>query len=134
MQGSGERLLRETRCFLCRSTGAIGQRNRGKPAYYGQIMSFFSEPRETAGRYGKYLPEFQELFRSYGVSFGTPKDFLRLPSKLAYDGDFRVADRYQVAAVPSSYFIGTDGIIKAVQVGAMNGTMMENYINQVITP
>jgi len=54
--------------------------------------------------------------------------------KFIHDGDFRVADRYQVAAVPSSYFIGTDGIIKAVQVGAMNGTIMENYINQVITP
>jgi peroxiredoxin len=54
--------------------------------------------------------------------------------KFVHDGDFKVADRYQVAAVPSSYFIGTDGIIKAVQVGAMNGTIMENYINQVITP
>lgn len=54
--------------------------------------------------------------------------------KFVHDGDFRVADRYQVAAVPSSYFIGTDGIIKAVQVGAMNGAIMENYINQVITP
>lgn len=54
--------------------------------------------------------------------------------KFIHDGDFKVADRYQVAAVPSSYFIGTDGIIKAVQVGAMNGTVMENYINQVITP
>ena len=54
--------------------------------------------------------------------------------KFVHDGDFRVADRYQVAAVPSSYFIGTDGMIKAVQVGAMNGTIMENYINQVITP
>jgi TonB family protein len=53
-------------------------------------MSFFSNTQETAGRYGKYIPEFQELFRRYEVSFGTSKDFLRLPSKLAYDGDFRV--------------------------------------------
>ena len=59
-------------------------------AYYGLIMSFFSDAQETAGRYGKYIPEFQELFRRYDVSFGTPKEFLRLPSKLAYDGDFRV--------------------------------------------
>jgi len=61
-----------------------------KWAYYGLIMSFFSDAQETAGRYGKYIPEFQELFRRYDVSFGTPKEFLRLPSKLAYDGDFRV--------------------------------------------
>jgi hypothetical protein len=52
--------------------------------------------------------------------------------KFVHDGDFKVADRYQVAAVPSSYFIGTDGIIKVVQVGAMNGALMENYISQVI--
>lgn len=61
-----------------------------KWAYYGQNMSFFSNTQETAGRYGKYIPEFQELFQKHEVSFGTPKDFFRLAPKLAYDEDFRV--------------------------------------------
>lgn len=52
--------------------------------------------------------------------------------KFVHDDKLDVAQRYQVAAVPSSYFIGTDGIIKAVQVGAMNGTIMETYIQQVL--
>ena len=73
------------RGFLLRSTSRSSQRNERKRAYYGQIMSFFSDTQETAGRYGKYIPEFQELFRKHEVSFGTPKDFLRLASKLAYD-------------------------------------------------
>jgi peroxiredoxin len=53
--------------------------------------------------------------------------------KFVHDSDLTAANRYQVAAVPSSYFIGTDGKIKAVQVGAMlNGAIVENYMQQVI--
>ncbi|HST05309.1 MAG TPA: TlpA disulfide reductase family protein [Chloroflexia bacterium] len=53
--------------------------------------------------------------------------------KFVHDGDLTAANRYQVAAVPSSYFIGTDGKIKAVQVGAMlSGAIVENYMQQVI--
>ncbi|RSL15148.1 TonB family protein [Edaphobacter aggregans] len=53
-------------------------------------MSFFSNAQETFGRYGGYIAEFQELFGKHEVSFGTPKDFLQLAPKLAYDEKFRL--------------------------------------------
>ena len=53
-------------------------------------MSFFSNAQDTSGRYGGYIVEFQELFGRHEVSFGTPKDFLQLAPKLAYDEQFRV--------------------------------------------
>ena len=38
--------------------------------------------------------------------------------KFIHDGDYRVADKYHVDSVPSSYFIDRKGVIQAVQVGA----------------
>jgi len=52
-------------------------------------MSFFSNARGTSVRYGKYIAEFQELFRKHEVSFGSPEDFFQLAPKLAYDDKFR---------------------------------------------
>jgi TonB family protein len=52
-------------------------------------MSFFSNAQGTSVRYGKYIAEFQELFRKHEVSFGSPQDFFQLAPKLAYDDKFR---------------------------------------------
>lgn len=54
-------------------------------------MSFFADVRETSEQYGKYITEFQELFRANDVSFGTPEDFFRLAPRLARDDGFREA-------------------------------------------
>jgi peroxiredoxin len=51
--------------------------------------------------------------------------------KFIHDGDYKVAERYQVISVPSSYFIDKNGVIQVVHVGAMTGAMMENYLQQV---
>ena len=52
-------------------------------------MAFFSNARETSGRYGGYIAEFQEFFGKHEVKFGTPADFLQLAPKLAHDEAFR---------------------------------------------
>lgn len=51
--------------------------------------------------------------------------------KFVHDGDYNVATRYEVGSVPSSYFIDKNGIIKAVQIGAMTPPMIESYLLQV---
>jgi thiol-disulfide isomerase/thioredoxin len=54
--------------------------------------------------------------------------------KFIHDGDYKVAQRYEVANVPSSYFIDKNGIIQAVQIGEiMNQSVIEGYYNQVAT-
>jgi TonB family protein len=54
-------------------------------------MAFFLDTHETTVRFGKYIEEYQALFRERGVAFGTPEDLFRLTPKLAYDDEFRVA-------------------------------------------
>ena len=52
--------------------------------------------------------------------------------KFIHDGDYKVAQRYEVANVPSSYFIDKNGVIQAVQIGEiMNESIIEGYYNQV---
>jgi thiol-disulfide isomerase/thioredoxin len=51
--------------------------------------------------------------------------------KFVHDNDYKVAEKYQVAQVPSSYFIDKNGVIKAIQIGAMNEEMMESYFQQL---
>ncbi|MEO8288248.1 MAG: TlpA disulfide reductase family protein [Chloroflexota bacterium] len=51
--------------------------------------------------------------------------------KFVHDGDYRIAEKYQVASVPSSYFIDRSGVIQAVHIGAMNNQQMETYFQQV---
>lgn len=101
------------------------------------------------------MPEMQKLYNTYkdrvefvGVSMG-PRDsadavrtFINHPPtgangpftytwRFVHDGNYDVATRYQVTAVPSSYFVGTDGVIRAVHVGGMNGQLIESYLQQV---
>jgi|SRR5688572_13479759 len=93
------------------------------------------------------MPEMQRLYNQYkgqmefvGVSMG-PRDNSPLVASFVnaagynwlfvQDDTYDVATRYQVMAVPSSYFVGADGIIRAVQVGGMNGPMMESYLQQI---
>ena len=46
------------------------------------------------------------------------------------DDDYSLNQRYQISAVPSSYFIGPDGMIRAVHVGPMDYSMIEGYMAQ----
>lgn len=52
-------------------------------------MGFFADTQETAKRFGRYIAEFEELYRANGISFGTSEDFFRLAPRLARDESFR---------------------------------------------
>jgi thiol-disulfide isomerase/thioredoxin len=104
------------------------------------------------------MPEMQRLYNTYkgrveflGVSMDGRGDdpptvmrFINSPPngtppmpytwRFIHDGNYEVATRYQVSAVPSSYFVGTDGVIRAVHIGGMNGSQMEAYLQQVTQP
>jgi thiol-disulfide isomerase/thioredoxin len=51
--------------------------------------------------------------------------------KFIHDSDYQIAQRYEIANVPSSYFIDKNGIIQAVQIGAMIQSQIESYYSQV---
>lgn len=92
------------------------------------------------------MPEMQKLYDKYkgqveivSVSMGPRDD----PTKVqvfvdaasyswtfVHDPDYSVATTYQVQAIPSSYFIDKNGVIRAVQIGGMNGGQMEQNLQQ----
>ncbi|MDQ6695792.1 MAG: TlpA family protein disulfide reductase [Chloroflexota bacterium] len=93
------------------------------------------------------MPEMQKLYDKYkdqiqvvGVSMGPRDTSSQVKSfvdqqkyswTFIHDADYSVATTYEVQAVPSSYFIDKDGIIRAVQIGGMSGDLMEHYFQQV---
>jgi thiol-disulfide isomerase/thioredoxin len=93
------------------------------------------------------MPEMQNLYNAHkndieiiGISMAPrdwPQQVLRFVNnspyswKFVHDGDYSIAQRYGVMSIPSSYFIDKNGVIQAVHVGAMTGSMMQGYLDQV---
>ncbi len=93
------------------------------------------------------MPEMQKLHNKYGdqiqilgVTMG-PRDepagvkafvdAAKYDWIFIHDTNYDVATTYQVQAIPSSYFIDKDGVVRAVQVGGMDEKRMEAYLTQV---
>ncbi|HEX8228747.1 MAG TPA: TlpA disulfide reductase family protein [Chloroflexia bacterium] len=47
-----------------------------------------------------------------------------------HDSDQELAIKYRAGSIPMSYFIGPDGTVKAVSMGAIPGSLMEDFIAQ----
>jgi len=93
------------------------------------------------------MPEMQKLYDKYrgqievvGISMGPRDD----PTKVQlfvdvanyswtfiHDPEYSVATTYQVQAVPSSFFIDKNGVIRSVHVGGMNGGQIEYNLQQI---
>jgi hypothetical protein len=52
-------------------------------------MNFFSDPQETASRFGDYIEDFHDVFRCNGVDFGAPEDFFAFARTMKYHSDLR---------------------------------------------
>ncbi len=92
------------------------------------------------------MPEMQKLYDKYkgqveilGVSMGPRDDPTRVQVfvdaasynwTFIHDPEYSVATAYQVQAIPSSYFIDKDGVIRAVHIGGMNEGQMEQNLQQ----
>jgi TonB family protein len=52
-------------------------------------MPYFSDSQEAVSRFGDYIEEFQSVFRSNDVDYGTPDDFFAFARSLNYDAQLR---------------------------------------------
>lgn len=107
---------------------------RGKPVFINFWGTWCppcrAEMPEMERLYSKYKDQIQIL----GVSMG-PRDYpeqvktfvdqYKYSWTFIHDPDYAVATTYQVVAVPSSYFIDKDGVIRALHVGAMTYDLLE---------
>ncbi|MEA2572969.1 MAG: hypothetical protein QOH93_267 [Chloroflexia bacterium] len=76
------------------------------------ILGVSMAPRDDPGIVSEFLKQ-----NSYSWTF-------------IHDNDQALALRYQAGSIPMSYFIGADGVVKAVSVGAIPENMMEDFIAQ----
>ena len=94
------------------------------------------------------LPAIQAAYDQYadqglvvlGVDMAEPPDVvaafvqqfgLRFPIPLDRDGE--VATRYKVRAIPTSFFVDRQGIVRSVFIGPMNGPLIEDRLSQILT-
>jgi TonB family protein len=54
-------------------------------------MTYFSDSQETVSRFGNYIDEVQNVFRSNDVDYGTSEDFFAFTRSLNYDAQLRAS-------------------------------------------
>jgi TonB family protein len=54
-------------------------------------MTYFSDSQETVSRFGDYIDEFQNVFRSNDVDYGMSDDFFAFARSLNYDAQLRAS-------------------------------------------
>ncbi len=93
------------------------------------------------------MPELQHVYSERGneglvilavnveESQGQVKEYLdemQLTLPVILDRDGKVRESYRVLGLPSSFFIGKDGVIKAVGFGALNRSALDRRINSAL--
>jgi len=92
------------------------------------------------------MPDLEKAYQKYkdqGVVFlgidmqedqGTVKQFVQQNGYgwiFAVDSSGQVADTYQAAAIPTSYFIDRDGVIRDTQIGAIPPSLLEAKLAKI---
>ncbi len=68
------------------------------------------------------IPTINQFMRENGYTF-----------PVALDPDLGVENNYQVYAIPESFFIGTDGVVRVKKVGAyFSKSELENSLNMIV--
>ncbi len=92
------------------------------------------------------MPDLEKAYQKYkdqGMVFlgidmqedqGTVKNFVQQNGyhwTFAIDADSRVADTYQASAIPTSYFVDKNGIIRDTQIGAITPSLLEAKLSKI---
>ncbi len=102
-----------TWCIPCRTEMPELQHVYGERRGQGLVVLAVNV-EESPGQVTEYLEEMQ----------------LSLPVVLDRDGSVR--ESYRILGLPSSFFIGGDGVIKAVAFGALNRSALDRRIDSVL--
>jgi peroxiredoxin len=93
------------------------------------------------------MPEIEAVHQEYkdkgvvvlGVDISEPENTVRqyiqkggFSWTIVLDSTGEVARNYQIAAIPTSFFIDREGIIRAVNIGAMTKRAMENKLAEAM--
>ena len=93
------------------------------------------------------MPEIEAVHQEYkdkgvvvlGVDISEPESTVRqyiqqggFSWAIVLDGTGEVARDYQIAAIPTSFFLDREGIIRAVSIGAMTKSAMEDKLAEAM--
>lgn len=96
----------------------------------------------------KEMPDIESLYQQYrdqdfvvlGVDIAESADNVRRFVKkggfswtFVIDSDYTTSVNYRIRAIPSSFFVDEEGVVKAAHVGYMNKRTMEDYLAQTIS-
>jgi TonB family protein len=87
-----------------RSSGAVwtGGHCLAMPRIQLGAMIFFSDPQETASRFGDYIDDLHDVFRCHGVDFGSPENFFAFARTVKYHSELRRDVMHVVKSVMES--------------------------------
>lgn len=92
------------------------------------------------------MPDIEKVYQEYkdkdlvvlavdlGEDRDTVKNFIdknKYSFKVLLDSDQSVGEKYNISAIPVSYFIDRNGNVKAKRIGAMTKDEMKSYIGQL---
>jgi peroxiredoxin len=75
--------------------------------------------------WGVNVAETADLVKSYARE-------LNLTFPLLLDGDSKVSRQYRVFGLPTSVFVGRDGVIKDVTIGELNQSTLDGYLKRIL--
>jgi cytochrome c biogenesis protein CcmG, thiol:disulfide interchange protein DsbE len=114
---------------------------RGRPVLVNFWASWClpcrAEMPDIEGALQSYAPQqFAAVGVNNGERYKTAQEFLdRIGAKFtafAYDAEARIAKRYAVQGMPTSYFIDAQGVITLVVLGPLTPPVMENGVKSAI--
>ncbi|MCL4395267.1 MAG: redoxin domain-containing protein, partial [Chloroflexi bacterium] len=71
------------------------------------------------------LQEEQKIVRDYAEAVG-------LTFPIVLDRSGRVSALYRITAIPTSFFIDKDGVVRDMQIGAMSKTLMQGKLEKAL--
>jgi thiol-disulfide isomerase/thioredoxin len=113
---------------------------RGKPVFLNFWGTWCPPCRAEMPEMQKFYNQHKGQLEMIGISMGprdTPDMVRSFVDQYSYtwtfihDADYSVATTYRIQAVPTSYFLNSDGVIKAVNIGPMDAPKMEEYLRKI---
>jgi thiol-disulfide isomerase/thioredoxin len=93
------------------------------------------------------IPELDAVYREYrdkglevlGIDYGEDAETVRafmkgmdVSYRVVVDPGSEAADRYRVAALPTSFFVDAEGVIQAVHLGGMDRKALQEKLDKIL--
>ncbi len=88
----------------------------------------------------KVYDQYKDQVEIVGISMGprdTPESVRQFLNENHYgwtfihDPDYSVATEYRIQAIPTSFFIDRNGVIKAMNIGPMDAATIQSYLSKI---